>query len=304
MTRRLALGWRRASRFAFDLLLLMKWRITMTAMFTGYAALVIEGHHHAQPAVLLPVLAVMALYGGCANTLNQIFERERDSGMTRTRHRRPLPAGRITPRAAAIFAVVQFAIATWLSLDVLGSPLGAAIGAFLVFYYSFLYTLWLKPRHWLNIVIGGVPGALGPPLAWALATGGMAWAPILLFLLIFLWTPPHVWALAIRLRDDYARAGIPMLPVVKGIDETSRQIFWYTVVMVAGSLLLPFAVQPMLWIYGALAVILGGVFLAWSWIVWKRRPMPATMPLFRFSIVYLFALFLGVMADAVLARGW
>jgi heme o synthase len=292
-------------QFLGDLLILMKWRITLTALFTGYVALVVEGHHHDDPAIALPVMLAMLCTGGAANTLNQIFERDRDEVMKRTRQRRPLPSGRISVRTASVFAGAQFALATAIYLLVLDSPLGALLGAVLVVYYSFFYTLWLKPRHWINIVIGGVPGAMGPPLAWAAATGSLTWAPVAMFLLIFLWTPPHVWSLAIKLREDYARVGIPMLPVVKGVDETTRQIFLYTLVLVIGSLLLPMTVPATLdsWWYLGLAMVLGAVFLVWAWVVWRRRPVLATMPLFHFSNVYIFALFIALMADAVRARG-
>jgi len=184
-----------------------------------------------------------------------------------------------------------------------GSWLAVGLSLFTIVYYSFFYTLYLKPRHYLNIVIGGVPGAMGPLIGWAAVTGTVDAVPLVLFAIIFLWTPPHVWALAIKLREDYARAGIPMLPVVKGVDETTRQIFWYTVVMVIGTLVLPMLTS--LWpiwqrapVYTVLAVVLGAVFLSWSWLLWQRRPVMATMPLFRFSIVYISALFLGLIVDS------
>ena len=288
-----------------DLMQLAKLRITVVAAFTGYAALAVHGQHALDPAVVLPCLAALVLLGAAANTLNQVFERDIDAQMSRTKQRRPLPSGRLPVGAAIVFACVCFAACVGILWGCSGHWLAPALAAFTLAYYSFFYTLYLKRRHWLNIVIGGVPGSMGPLIAWAAVAQRLDWAPVAMFLLIFLWTPPHVWALAIRLKDDYARAGIPMLPVVKGVDETTRQIFIYTVVMVAGSLLLPIGIDAVdaLGVYGILAVLLGAVFLAWSWIVWRRRPVPQTMPLFRFSILYIAVLFAGLIADGLRHRG-
>lgn len=289
-----------------DLLVLTKYRITAVALFTGYTAVAIHGQHTTDIGFLWPLLAALFLVGGSANTLNQIFERDKDGKMDRTKARRPLPSGRITIAQAYVFSGAQALLAVILLWWRYESLLAIGLAVFTIIYYSFFYTLWLKPRHWLNIVIGGVPGAMGPLIAWAAVANEIASAPMVLFLIIFLWTPPHVWALAIKLKDDYAKAGIPMLPVVKGVDETTRQIFWYTVVMVVGTLALP-ACSARLWpvwerspLYTALAVVLGGVFLAWSWVLWRRRPVLPTMPLFRFSIVYVSVLFLALIVDSVL----
>jgi heme o synthase len=290
-------------RFVMDLLILTKYRITVVAMFTGYTAIAMHGHHTTDWGHVWPCLLALFCTGGAANTLNQIFELKKDAVMNRTKARRPLPSGRITVFQAWVFAVVQLVAAQALLLWEYQSWLAVSLSLFTVVYYSFFYTLFLKPRHYLNIVIGGVPGAMGPLIGWAAVAGSIDPIPLVLFTIIFLWTPPHVWALAIKLREDYARAGIPMLPVVKGVDETTRQIFWYTVVMVIGTLALPLVTD--LWpiwtkapVYTALAVILGAVFLVWSFVLWKRRPVMATMPLFRFSIVYISALFVGLIVDA------
>ena len=289
--------------FFWDLLILTKYRITAVAMFTGYTAIAVHGPYAADWGHIWPCLLSLFLTGGAANTLNQIFELKKDAVMNRTKSRRPLPDGRVTVTQAVVFAVVQAVVAQALLVWAYASWLAVGLSIFTIIYYSFFYTLWLKPRHYLNIVIGGVPGAMGPLIAWAAVSGTLTWEPWVMFLIIFLWTPPHVWALAIKLKEDYARAGIPMLPVVKGVDETTRQIFWYTVVMVIGTLLLPMVTN--LWpiwvkapVYTALAVVLGLVFLIWSWLLWQRRPVMATMPLFRFSIVYISALFIGLIVDA------
>ncbi|MBA3685171.1 MAG: protoheme IX farnesyltransferase [Planctomycetes bacterium] len=292
-------------RLLHDLLVLTKYRITAMAIFTGYAAIAVEGTHLCHWEMIWPCLIALFCTGGAANTLNQIFERDKDAVMNRTKQRRPLPAGRISVASAYAFAAVQMVAAVLILALYYDSWLAAGLAVFTVVYYSFFYTLYLKPRHYLNIVIGGVPGSMGPLIAWAAMTGTLDWAPWAMFAIIFLWTPPHVWALAIKLREDYARAGIPMLPVVKGVDETTRQIFLYTIVMVIGTIALPWGVslvEPAFArsaYYGAFAVVLGAVFLAWTAVLWKRRPVMPTMPLFRFSIVYIGALFLGMVLDAI-----
>lgn len=293
----------RVARVVMDLLILTKYRITVVAMFTGYAAIAVHGHHATDWSLIWPCLIALFLTGGAANTLNQVFELHKDAVMNRTKSRRPLPSGRITVPQAWVFAVVQTLVAEALLLWAYGSWLAVGLSLFTIIYYSFFYTLWLKPRHYLNIVIGGVPGAMGPLIGWAAVAGSLSLEPLVMFLIIFLWTPPHVWALAIKLKDDYARAGIPMLPVVKGVDETTRQIFWYTLVMVIGTIALPIVTD--LWpiwtkapVYTALSVSLGAVFLVWSWLLWKRRPVMPTMPLFRFSIIYIGALFVGLIVDS------
>lgn len=287
-----------------DWLILAKYRITAVAVFTGYAAIIVHGTHATDAALVVPCLAALFLLGASANTLNQIFERDKDAAMNRTRHRRPIPAGRVGVREAAIVAGVEFALCEWLLVVHIGSWVAGGLALATLLYYSFYYTLYLKPRGPMNIVVGGVPGAMGPLIAWAAASGGVDAAPLAMFALIFLWTPPHVWALAIRLKDDYARAGIPMLPVVRGEDETTRQIFRYTVVMVAFSLTLPL-LTPFAWdgIYMVLAVVLGAVFLGWTWILWRHRPILPTMPLFRYSIIYIGLLFVGMIAETVVTRG-
>jgi protoheme IX farnesyltransferase len=262
-------------------------------VFTGYAAIAVHREHATDWAYIWPCLLALFTMGGAANTLNQLFELRKDAVMERTKARRPLPAGRVTPAQAWVFAAIQLCFAEAVWVVVYGSWLAAALGLLTVVYYSFFYTLWLKPRHYLNIVIGGVPG------------GSIDLAPLAMFAVIFLWTPPHVWALAIRLKDDYARAGIPMLPVVKGVDETTRQIFWYTVVLVVATLAVPvlvpaFSSSPL---YTVLALVLGAVFLVWTAVLWKCRPVMPTMPLFRFSIIYIGALFIGMVVDAMTSGG-
>jgi heme o synthase len=287
-----------------DLLVLTKYRITAMALFTGYAAIAVEGSHSTDWSYIWPCLLALFLLGGGANTINQIFEKDKDAVMNRTKNRRPLPSGRISITEAWCFATLQIVVSVAIMIGVYDSWIGAALVLFTVAYYSFFYTLYLKPKHYLNIVIGGVPGSMGPLIAWAAMTGSIGWAPLAMFALIFLWTPPHVWALAIKLKEDYARAGIPMLPVVKGIDETTRQIFIYTLVMVGGSLALPWLVSSVERspFYTVSAVVMGAVFIVWTAVLWRRRPVMPTMPLFRFSIVYIGVLFLAIVIDAITVR--
>lgn len=282
-----------------DLARLAKFRITLVAVFTGYTAVAVHGQHAADPGFLWPLILALFATGASANALNQVFERERDAAMSRTRHRRPLPGGRIGVGTAVGFSLAMLAIAVAIEVLVYRSWLAAACSVVTVAYYAFVYTLWLKPRHWIATVIGGVPGAMGPLIAWAAIDNALPAAAWALFGLIFLWTPPHVWALAIRLREDYARAGIPMLPVVRGIDATTRQILIYGAILVAFTLALP--LLPAFgrsWIYLGLAGVLGAVFLGWCVLVDVRRPVPPTMPLFRFTIAHLALLFLALIVDS------
>lgn len=285
--------------FLMDLLRLAKFRITLVAVFTGYTAVAVHGEHATDLAYLWPLIVALFATGGSANALNQLFERDKDAAMSRTRHRRPLPSGRIGVITAVVFSLSMLAVAIAIEVLIYDSWLAAACSVVTVVYYAFIYTLWLKPRYWIATVIGGVPGAMGPLIAWAAVDNALPAAAWALFLLIFLWTPPHVWALALRLKDDYARAGIPMLPVVKGIDATTRQIVIYGAVLVAFTVALPLLPAfSTSWVYLALACVLGAVFMVWCVLVHVRRPLPPTMPLFRFTIAHLALLFVALIIDA------
>lgn len=285
--------------FLMDLLRLAKFRITLVAVFTGYAAVAVHGRYATDLGHLWPLIIALFTTGASANALNQLFEREKDAAMARTRQRRPLPSGRIGVITAVTFSVCMLGLAAFLELHYYGSWLAVLCSVVTVVYYAFIYTLWLKPRYWIATVIGGVPGAMGPMIAWAAVDNALPPAAWALFTLIFLWTPPHVWALAIRLKEDYARAGIPMLPVVRGIDATTRQILIYGVILVAFTIALPLlSAFSRSWIYLALACILGAIFLIWCVLIHVRRPVPQTMPLFRFTIIHLALLFLALIVDS------
>ena len=288
-----------------DILVLGKARICLMAILTGYAAIAMEaGRLPVSGAVCACLLALFCMGMG-ANTLNQIFERGRDARMLRTRNKRPLPSGRMSVGVACGLAAGFLLSSLGILWFVHGSIWAVALAVFTVLYYGFFYTLVLKPRTYLSIVIGGVPGAMGPPIAWAALSNQFSWTPVWLFLIIFLWTPPHVWALAIHLKDDYARAGIPMLPVVKGVEETTRQVFLYSLVMFAGTLLIALTCQDFQgsWVFLSTSTLLGIWFLGMAWRLWKARPRPRSLRLFYFSLVHIGGLFLALIADVLVNAG-
>ena len=285
-----------------DFLALTKPRVMSLVIFTGLCGLL------AAPGGIHPLLGFVAILciaigaGGSA-ALNMWWEAEIDAGMKRTA-KRPLPAGRMNPSSARDFGVALSAG----SVVVMGLAVGvlpAAILAVSIFYYAWIYTVWLKPRTPQNIVIGGGAGAFPPVIGWVAVTGHVGLdpvgiMPILLFLIIFFWTPPHFWALALFVQTDYAKVGIPMMPVVAGERSTRTQILVYA------GLLFPLALAPSLIgtagrLYAAAAVALGLAFLALAAAVGlQREPDPAMRPekrLFKYSIIYLFALFAMLVAD-------
>jgi heme o synthase len=282
-----------------DFLSLTKPRVMSLVIFTGLCGLL------AAPEAIHPVLAFTAILciaigAGGAAALNMWWEADLDAGMKRTA-KRPLPGGRMERTSARDFGVILSAG----SVVVMGIAVGwlvAAILALSILYYAVVYTIWLKPRTPQNIVIGGGAGAFPPLIGWVAATGEITAMPVLLFAIIFMWTPPHFWALALFVQSDYAKVGIPMLPVVAGEAATRRQILIYAV------LLLPLSLVPW-WIggtgaiYGVSALVLSGLFVFFALLVGLRRTAPegdAMLPekrLFAYSIVYLFALFAALVAD-------
>jgi heme o synthase len=238
-----------------------------------------------------------SLAAGGANAINCYIDRDIDEIMHRTQGR-PLPLGRIEPAHALWFALVLEA-AAFLLLAATSNALAASLALSATLFYVFVYTLWLKRRTPQNIVIGGAAGAVPPLVGWAAVTGDLAAAPIILFAIIFFWTPPHFWALSLKYRDDYARAGVPMLPVVATEAETKLQMFAYALVLlpVSLSLLLTGTVG---WIYGTSALLLGGHF---AWQAWRLRSQAgpgAAMGVFKTSITYLTLIFLAVAMDQLL----
>ncbi|MEX2133861.1 MAG: heme o synthase [Acidimicrobiia bacterium] len=245
-------------------------------------------------------LVVATLVGGTlsaagANTLNCVYDADIDELMRRTRGR-PLARHEISPKNALIFGVVLGAtgfVVLWVTSNLLAAVLSTAA----LLFYVFVYTIYLKRRSAQNIVIGGAAGAAPALVGWAAVTGSLAVTPWVLFLIVFYWTPPHFWALAVRYRDDYARAGVPMLPVVAGVEHTTRRMLLYTGLMVGVSLLLV-PVAGLRWVYLASALALGGWFLVDTWLVYKD-PEKA-MRLFTTSTFYLSALFGAAMVDVLI----
>lgn len=275
----------------------MKPSILTLVILTGATALVLEGSLLHEPLKFLAVIVGLVFTGGCANTLNQYFERDLDAQMGRTRARRPLPRHTVTPREAVVFATV-LGIGALALFGLRFNLLSAAAALGTILFYSFFYTLWLKPRTYLNIVIGGAAGAMAPVISWAAATGTLAPTPWILFLIIFFWTPPHFWALALCVKRDYANVSIPMLPVIKGDAETRRQILIYTLWMVGISLAL-LAVQAGL-VYLLFAIGLGGLFVYKAFRIWRGNENTHAWGLFKYSIIYLMVLFVAMMADRVI----
>lgn len=243
------------------------------------------------------------LAAGAANAINQYLDRDIDERMVRTR-RRPLPANQVTPERAMVFGIVLGVIAVALMAWFV-NLVAAFLTLLAIAFYVFVYTIMLKRSTPQNIVIGGAAGALPPVIGWAAVTGGIGLPALMLFLLVFYWTPPHFWALALRIRTDYAAAGVPMLPVVRGIAETSRQIALYTVLLVAISLVFAVVAQMGV-VYLVAAVVLGGIFLWRAFLLWRQGSAPEAstaqaIRLYRYSISYLTLLFAAVAVDAVIA---
>jgi protoheme IX farnesyltransferase len=280
---------------AGDFLALLKPRVMSLVIFTGLAG-VIAAPGHIHPTIAFIALVCIAVGAGAAGALNMWYERDIDALMERTRDR-PLPAGRMEPGAALGFGTV-LAVGS-VSLMALGvNWVAAALLALTILFYVFVYTIWLKPRTPQNIVIGGAAGALAPAVGWAAVTGGIDAGALALFLIVFMWTPPHFWALALYKRGEYDRAGIPMLPVVEGERETRRQILIYTVLL-APVALSPWALGFAGTLYGVVAVVLGMLFIAGAWRLWADAREATARRLFAFSILYLFVLFLALIVDRV-----
>ena len=291
-----------------DYIALLKPRVMSLVIFTALVGLVIApGHVH--PVLAFTSILCIAVGAGASGALNMWYESDIDALMSRTANR-PIPRGRVTRDEALTFGIT-LAFFSVMTLGILVNWLAGALLAFTIFFYVVIYTMALKRWTAQNIVIGGAAGAMPPVVAWAAATGSLAMEPVLLFLIIFFWTPPHFWALALFRTDDYARAGVPMLPVVAGPDATRLQILLYTIVLVAVALA-PWPLGYFSAAYGVTSLLLGAGMLVLAINVYRRREgadaLRATRRLFAFSIVYLFVLFatllLEVVAHAVAPSIW
>jgi protoheme IX farnesyltransferase len=234
------------------------------------------------------------LSAGGANAINQYVDRDIDARMRRTTTR-PVVAGRVSPRDALVFGIALGVVST-LMLGLLVNWLAAGLALLGLCLYVFLYTLWLKRTSAHNIVIGGAAGAVPPLVGWAAVTGNLALPALWLFLIVFFWTPPHFWALALLIKENYAAAKIPMLPVVRGDRETARQIVGYSLVLV-GVTLVPFALGTLGLLYLASALVLGGAFLALAVRLRRDLTRPRAALLFHFSLAYLALLFVAMAVD-------
>ncbi|MGE3066998.1 MAG: heme o synthase [Hyphomicrobiaceae bacterium] len=280
-----------------DFFALMKPRVMSLVVFTALVGMV------AAPGNIHPLLGAIALLAiavgaGAAGALNMWYDADIDAEMARTAAR-PIPRGQVTSAEALGFGIV-LSVFSVLTLGLLVNETAGALLALTIAFYVLVYTMWLKRRTPQNIVIGGAAGAFPPMIGWAAVTGAVSLESVLLFLIIFMWTPPHFWALALYRSRDYERAGVPMLPVVAGPDETRRQILLYSL------LLVPLAVVPALiglggLLYACVSIVSGAIFLALAWKVWRvregRAADRAARQLFGFSILYLFLLFAALLIE-------
>lgn len=280
-----------------DYVALLKPRVMSLVVFTALVGLVIAPAH-VHPVIGFTALLCIAIGAGAAGALNMAYEADIDAIMTRTLDR-PIPQGRITPGEALGFGGL-LAVFSVVTMGLMVNLAAGALLAFTIFFYAVVYTIWLKRWTPQNIVIGGAAGAFPPMIGWAAVTGSLDVEPILLFLVIFFWTPPHFWALSLLRADDYARAGIPMLPVVSGERETRRQILIYSIVLApigAAPWLLAYA-GPL---YGASSVLGGALMIALSVRLYRAAKKPAieqtAKQLFAFSILYLFVLFAVLLVE-------
>ncbi|MGX9117635.1 heme o synthase [Mesorhizobium sp. BHbsci] len=295
-------GFRMSEATAGDFFALLKPRVMSLVVFTAFVGLV------AAPVTINPLLAVIAILAiaigaGASGALNMWYDADIDAVMTRTAGR-PVPAGRIRPGEALSFGLV-LSVLSVMTLGVLVNWLSATLLAFTIFFYAVVYTMWLKRWTPQNIVIGGAAGAIPPVIGWAAVTGTVSLESAVLFLIIFLWTPPHFWALALFKSEDYARAGIPMMPNVAGQASTRRQIFAYALILAPVGVL-PWALGFTTPAYGVFAVLLGAGFVWYAWKVLQMADddhvMKPAKALFGYSLLYLFAIFAIYLADCVVAR--
>ncbi|MBF1991503.1 heme o synthase [Fischerella thermalis] len=277
---------------------LTKPRIIPLLLITTAGSMWIAAKGQVDPMLLLVTLSGGTLAAASAQTINCIYDRDIDYEMERTRHR-PIPSGRIQSRDALIFAIA-LAVISFSLLSVFANLLAALLAMAGIVFYVLIYTHWLKRHSTLNIVIGGAAGAIPTLVGWAAVTGNLSWTAWLLFTIVFLWTPPHFWALALMIRDDYAKVGVPMLPVVAGNSATVQQIWWYTLLTVAATFILVYPLQQTGFVYGAIALYLGGVFIYKAWQL-LRDPSDRNLArgLFLYSISYMMLLCLGMVVDSL-----
>ncbi len=286
---------RRRSRIA-DYAVILKPRVMSLVVFTGLVGLLLAPGAIA-PWTALTAIICIAAGAGASGAINMWYDEDIDRAMRRTMNR-PIPAGRMDPLEALAFGIF-LSVGAVATMALLVNALAAALLALTILYYVFIYTIWLKRRTPQNIVIGGASGALPPVIGWAAVTGDVGLGAVLLFAIIFLWTPPHSWALALYRNADYVAAGVPMMPVVAGARKTKVLMLVYTALLVPTTLA-PVAVGLSGWVYGAAASALGLAFLGHAVKVWRDDTVATARPMFLFSILYLFLIFVFLLIDRVL----
>ena len=276
-----------------DYLDMTKPKVQSLLLFTTITTMYVAG----DPSLGLVFLTCLggALSAGGAGAINHYLDRDIDAIMKRTADR-PVPSGRVSPRAALIYGIT-LGVAAFVLLATTVNLLAASLALSGLLGYVFVYTLWLKRTTPQNIVIGGAAGAVPPLVAWAAVTGELAGTPLYLFAIVFFWTPPHFWALSLLMKDEYARAGVPMLPVVRGEAETRRQILLYSVLLYAVSQL-PFCAHAFGAVYLACSIVLGGAFIAGAGVLYRRADRRSALRLYLFSLAYLALLFGAMVVDA------
>jgi protoheme IX farnesyltransferase len=277
---------------------LTKPRIIPLLLITTAAAMWIAARGQVDPFLVLITLIGGTLAAASAQTLNCIYDQDIDYDMIRTR-KRPIPSGRVQPRHALIFATV-LGILSFTLFVVFVNLLSGLLAMAGIAFYMVVYTHALKRHSTQNIVIGGAAGSIPPLVGWAAVTGDLSWTAWLLFAIIFLWTPPHFWALALMIREDYAQVDVPMLPVIVGATETTKQILIYTLIVVPTTFLLIYPLGVSGALYGGIAAILGGIFIAKA-IELRRNPedLPLAKSMFKYSILYMMLLCAGMVVDSL-----
>jgi protoheme IX farnesyltransferase len=276
-----------------DFVALLKPRIMSLVVFTGFAGMIVApGSIH--PVIAAIAILCIAIATGASGAINMWYEQDLDAKMERTKDR-PLPAGRMEPEAALAFGCV-LAGGSVMVMGLGVNWVAASLLALAIGFYVFVYTIWLKRRTPQNIVIGGAAGAFPPMIGWAAVTGDISLGGIALFALIFMWTPPHFWALALYKCGDYEKAGVPMLPVVSGVLETKKQILLYTVLLLPVSLV-PWMIGTASIAWGALSAVLGILFVVYAVKVWFDNTDRAPRQMFRYSLLYLALLFAALIVD-------
>ena len=280
-----------------DYALLLKPRVMSLVLFTGFAGMLMAPGAIDFVTATIAIICI-ALGAGASGAINMWYDRDIDSQMERTMNR-PLPAGRLKP-VSALWLGTVLSIISVVAMAVFVNAMSALLLSVTIAFYIFIYTIWLKRRTPQNIVIGGASGALPPMIGWAAVTGDIALGSVVLFAIIFIWTPPHFWALALFRSGDYEKAGVPMMPVVSGVRKTKKQMIIYTILMA------PFAVAPAF--IGMISIVSGVVigimslwFIVHSIRVWRSDDMDTPRRMFKFSILHLFVIFVILLADNYLA---